>query len=151
MFSFTARKKTIDFQKYIRRLIDVTRPNAGLTSAHRSENRHNRAIPVLLCAWKDDAPIVSEAVVAVSKDITDSGIGVILPSSYSAANVVVGFCQYDATAEQPWFFRGEVQHQLPIGGGFWLLGIRLSEFMNEDWSDQLSPLVPMARALLQPA
>jgi hypothetical protein len=49
MFSFSARKKTVDFQRYIRRLIELTRPNrGGSASMDRFENRHNRIIPALV-------------------------------------------------------------------------------------------------------
>ena len=151
MFSFSARKKTVDFQRYIRRLIELTRPNrGGSASMDRFENRHNRIIPALVCPWEQNTPIVSKAVVAITKDFADRGVGLILSDAFDAKDVVVGFCHEEATAKQPLFFLGERRTSSPIGGGFWLFGIEFTEFMNETWRVELEPLLPMAQKLLQP-
>lgn len=152
MFSFSARKKSVDFQRYVRRLIDLTIPNrAGATNVERYENRHNRVIPALLCPWEGNTPIVSRAVVAITKDLADRGVGLILTEPFDATEVVVGFYDREATAEQPWFFLGVTRTSVPIGGGFWLLGIELTEFMNESWHSQLEPLYPLAEKLCPPS
>lgn len=149
MFSFSTRKKSVDFQRYIRRLIDLTTPNrAGPANMARYENRNNRIIPALLCPWEKSGPIVSKAVTVITKDFADRGVGLILSHPFSAENVVVGFCHQEATAKEPLFFLGKRQSIIPIGGGFWLLGIELTEFMNENWRDDLEPLFPMAQKLL---
>jgi hypothetical protein len=152
MFSFSTRKKSVDFQRYIRRLIDRTSPNrGGSASMERYENRHNRIIPALLCPWDQNTPIVSKAVVAITKDFSDRGIGLILSNTFDAEYVVVGFCHEEATAKEPLFFLGVKRTSSPIGGGFWLFGVELAEFMNETWRAELEPLFPMAKKLLQPS
>jgi hypothetical protein len=151
MFSFSARKKDVDSQRYIRRLIDLTTPNhAGPERMERYENRNNRSIPALLCPWEHKAPIVSKAIVAITKDLSDRGIGLILSDAFDAKDAVVGFCHPEATANEPWFFLGVRQTSVPIGGGYWLFGIELTEFMNEDQHAELKPLLPMAQMLLPP-
>jgi hypothetical protein len=152
MFSFSARKKNVDFQRYIRRLIDRTSPNrAGSGCMERYENRHNRIIPALLCPWEHKAPIVSKAVVVLTKDFADRGIGLVLSDAFDAKDVVVGFCHPEATAKEPLFFLGAKRTSDPIGGGFWLFGVELIEFMNETWRVELEPLFPMAVNLLPPS
>src|SRR3990172_8483421 len=126
MFSFSARKTRVDLQRYVRRLIDLTIPNRpGSTNVERYENRHNRVIPALLCPWEGNAPIVSRAVTAITKDLADRGVGLILADPFDATEVVVGFYHREATASQPWFFRGVRRTSVPVGGGFWLFGIEL--------------------------
>jgi hypothetical protein len=50
MFLFSARKKSADFQRYMRRLIDLTSPNrASSTGTERFVTRNNRVIPALVC------------------------------------------------------------------------------------------------------
>jgi hypothetical protein len=152
MFSFTTRKKTVDAQRYIRRLIDLTIPNnAATANSERFENRCNRVLPVLLCPWEKNAPVVSKRIVVVTKDIGDRGVGLVLNHAFDANEVVVAFCLQTGTAAEPWFFRGTNRANMAIGGGFWLLGIQLVEFMNETWAVELEPLLPMARDLLPPS
>jgi hypothetical protein len=150
MFSFTARKKTVDFQRYIRRLINRTMPNADFANTQRQENRHNRIIPALLCALQGSTPMLAQSSVAITKDISDQGVGLIMSAPFAATDVVVGFLDQESATNETWFFRGQAQRNVAIGGGFWLLGIRLTELMNEDWRDQLAPLIPLAENLRAP-
>jgi hypothetical protein len=147
MFSFAARKKTVDFQRFIRRLIDRTMPNSDLSNTQRQDNRHNRVIPALVCPLRDNTPILADVVIAITKDISDQGVGLIMSAPYRASDVVVGVFDPDLATQDPWFFRGRAQSNVAIGGGFWLLGIRLTEFMNDDWRVQLAPLFPLAEEL----
>ncbi len=152
MFSFTARKKAVTAERHIRRMIDLTIPNdAGVAITDRYENRFNRSIPVLLCPWERNEPVVSEAVTVVTKDIGDRGVGLILTQPYDATEVVLGFCLPEAAASEPSFFLGTKRSNVAIGGGFWLLGVQVTEFMNETWHTELAPLFPMARKLLPPS
>jgi hypothetical protein len=152
MFSFSARKKSADSQRHIRRLVNLTIPNrAGPNCVDRCENRHNRSIPILLCPWEQNKPILSQAILAVSKDFGDRGVGIILRRGFDAEVAVVGFCHQEATGNEPWFFLGVRRTNVPIGGGFWLLGIELTEFLDEIWHVELEPLFPIARMLLPPS
>ena len=152
MFSFLARKKSVESQLYIRRLINLTSPyRAGSESMERFENRNNRIIPALLCPWEKNTPFVSKAILVVTKDFRDRGAGLILSDSFDANDAVVGLCHAEATAKEPWFFLGVRRTSVPIGGGFWLIGMELTEFMNEHWRAELEPLFPMAQKLLPPS
>jgi hypothetical protein len=152
LFSFKERKKTVDFQRYIRRIIDLTIPNkTDSGNLPRYENRYNRSVPVLLCPWKDDEPVLSEAVVAIIKDIADRGVGVILTQPFAAEDVVLGFCLDEETALEPWFFLGVSRHDMAIGADFHVLGIELAEFISDTCRKQLAPLVPLAQKLLPPS
>jgi hypothetical protein len=149
---FTSRKKSVDFQRYVRRLIDLTSPiRACSTGTERFVTRNNRVIPTLVCPWENNTPTISKVVLAVTKDLGDQGVGIISNHPLDLKDVVVGFCHEEATASEPWFFLGVRRTSIPIGGGFWLSGIELTEFMNENWSTELEPLVPMARTLLPPS
>jgi hypothetical protein len=152
LFSFKERKKTVDFQRYIRRIIDLTIPNkTDSGNLPRYENRYNRSVPVLLCPWKDDEPLLSETIVAITKDIADRGIGIILTQPFAAETMVLGFCLDEVTALEPWFFLGVRRHNIAIGGDFWLLGIELTEFISETCREQLEPLIPLVQKLYPPA
>lgn len=151
MFSFAMRKKVVDMQPYLRRICDLTAPNnAAAAGLPRTENRYNRAIPVLLCPWEDHRPVTDRSAIAVTRDLSDRGVGVILTHPLDATEMAIGFYLASDTMQEPWFFRGLVTRCEPMGGGFWLLGLELVECMNENWSDELQPLFARAQKLLPP-
>ena len=87
----------------------------------------------------------------ITKDFGDRGLGLILNHPFPTQEVVVGFWLNTSEAQDPWFFLGKIQRSLQIGGGFWLLGVEMQEFMNERWPLQLQPLLPLAHKLVPPA
>jgi hypothetical protein len=92
--------------------------------------------------------VVSKAVLVVTKDLGDQGVGLVVSHPLECKEVVVGFCHEEATSGEPWYFLGTQRTSVSIEGAFWLAGIELQEFMNENRSDQLEPLVPMAKMLV---
>ena len=42
--------------------------------------------------------------------------------------------------QEPWYFRSSVQTSVRIGGGYWLVGVLLEEFMNKNHRAMLEPL-----------
>jgi hypothetical protein len=147
MFSFTARKKVADVQPLIRRIIDLTTPNCGrMEQGNRYENRHNRCVPVLLSPWRDDQPVISTSVLAITKDFSDRGVGIIVNEPVDALEVALGF-YLEKDMSEPWYFLGSRHSLVPIGGNFWLLGIELTEFINESHQQALAALAPLAERL----
>jgi hypothetical protein len=152
MSLFSFRKKNTDFQRYMRRLIDLTGPiRACSTGTERLVTRTNRAVPTLICPWENDWPIVSQAIVAITKDLGDQGVAIVVDHSLDFQNVLLAFCHQEATAGEPWFFLGIQRSSVPLGGGFWMSGIELTEFINETWKAQIEPLVPLAKMLMPTA
>ena len=151
MFSLGRRKKIVNLQRYLRRIVDRTAPNNGVSmDVARTENRYNRIIPTLLSPWTDGRVDVGRSLLALTKDIADHGIGVITNHPFPRGDVVVGFWLPDRDMQSPWFFQGSIQRESPIGGGFWLLGIELEEFISDDRQHELEPLAPLAKKLLPP-
>lgn len=153
MFSFTKRKKVVDLQPYIRRLCNLTAPNlsSGLVEGlERTENRYNRTIPTLLVPWKDERPMASEYVVGLTCDVADNGIGLVFNQPYRDERVVVGYWVSSEMMPEPWFFVGNIQRNQAIGGGFWKLGIELTDFANTNHGESLAVLKPLAKKLLSP-
>ena len=91
MFSFNRQKKLVTLQKYIRRLADVTSPNLQpMEGESRTNGRQNRVLPTVLIPWEEDAPVVSEATTALTKDVSDDGLGLVLHQPIHAPQVVIG-------------------------------------------------------------
>jgi len=151
MFSFNARKKRGNVRKYLARICDHTTPNyAAPSDDERTENRHNRSIPTLIVPWENNMPCVDEAAFVLTKDISDAGIGIIANQPICANEVLVALWPDEGVSKSPWFFLSEVRRNAPLGGGFWILGIELTEFANDEYMDLLKPLRPLAERLRTP-
>ena len=151
MFSFVKRKKSLDIASQLRRLCDLTTPNLCIREKpSRRKDRYNRAIPTLLCPWEGDRPVEDESTIVLTRDISDSGVGLVLSQPFRANRVLVGFF-FDAwDPGQPWFFLGDVLRNMAFGGGYWNVGVELDEFANSIYPEKVKPLRALAAKLLPP-
>jgi hypothetical protein len=151
MFSFTSRKKTIEVCKHLARVCDLTTPNMAAPSCEdRVEDRHNRSIPTLICPWEQNNPRVDESAFVLTKDLSDIGIGIVSSQPIRATELLVGLWPDEQVADEPWFFLGDVKRIAPLGGGFWIMGVALTEFANQEHQDALGPLRSLAERLRVP-
>ena len=135
-------------QGYLRRICDLTSPNLPRLDDSRGDDRHNRTIPVLLTPWENGMPVASEAATALTRDISDRGLSVTLSQAFHAEKVVVGFWLARDQGGGPWFFLGNTRQIVPIGGGFWGLGIEVIQRLNT--RSEVAELLPLIRDLLPP-
>ncbi len=153
MFSLAKSKKMVDIQPYIRRLCDLSAPNlyTAVELEGRCENRYDRAIPTLLGPWQDDHPLEDACVFGLTNNIADRGIGLILNQPFRASEVVIGYWLPSREVMcEPRFFLGTLQHNQPIGGGFWTVGVELTEYANPNQIESIEVLKPLAAKLRSP-
>lgn len=144
MFSFDTQKRLGEVRNLVRQLVDVTSPNAPpLEGESRSEDRSNRALPALLTPWEDGCPVTDESTYALTKDFSDRGLALMLPQPFKCDQVVVGLW-----LGSPRFALGEVRQNVPLGGGFWQLGVELTDLLDPAESPQIQPLVAFAARLI---
>lgn len=144
MFSFGKRGKLRELRGLLRRLVDLTSPNMPpLEGESRSEGRSNRALPVLLVPWEQGEAVVQESIYTVTKDFSERGLSLILPQPIRADRLVVGIW-----LESPRFVLGEVRQKTPIGGGFWQLGVELTDLLEPAQHPQTASLVPLVAQLV---
>ena len=144
MFSFDTRRRLCEVRGFLRQLVDLTSPNLSpLEGDARSEGRSNRALPVLLAPWQHGEPVVDESTYAITKDFSERGVSLTLPQPFRAAEVVVGLW-----LESPRFVLGEIRQSTPLGGGFWQLGVELTDFLEPAEYPQIESLVPLAARLV---
>jgi hypothetical protein len=150
VFPFFARKQHVDIAPYLRRICDRTAPNNGSTpQLDRKENRYNRTLPVLIWPWQNDGPLIDQCVIAITKDVTDHGMGIILRCEFDFPEMVLALLSGEADEAEPWFFLGHVVRSELIGGGYTILGVELTQFLNRDGSEAVEPLLPEAKKLLR--
>ena len=126
MYDFDERKKKLDVQAILRRIVDKSSPNLPpFTGENRGKTRCNRSLPVLLLPLQNHNLMIGEARYAITKDISSDGLGLslMLPKPMSAETVIVGFWNDSNTI----FFLGEVRQNMPIGGGFFQMGVQVME------------------------
>ena len=149
MFSFTKNKKKTELAPKIRRLCDVTTNNCSSPGdTKRVDDRYFRTIPTLLCRWEHGSPVEDEWAIVLTRDLADHGLSLILVTPVDIDELVVGFWPSQADMNEPWFFIGRQRNIRPIGGGFWTMGVELTEFANEEYRCQLRALLPLAEKLL---
>ncbi len=129
LFLFSNRKSEIDVAGRLARLVNLTTPNMLLQGdERRSTNRANRSLPVLLAAWENDEPVADETTMAITKDIGDTGISLILCQPLRMDQLVVGFWMPDEPGNlvdgTPFYVLTQVITNTPLGGGFWQCGVR---------------------------
>jgi len=151
MFSCRKRDKLVTVQKFLRRITDLTTPNrAAAPDRTRSEDRYNRAIPTLLSPWQDGHVDRSRCAMVLTRDISDRGVGLIANHPFPAREIVLAYWITSDDAHEPWFFRGRIERESAIGGGFWSIGVKLVEFMNENQRPEIERLLPLAHKLIPP-
>jgi hypothetical protein len=151
MFSFSNRKLAVDLGRYIRRICDQTIPNhADGDHLTRRYERLNRTIPTLICPWENRAPRTEQSSIALTIDLSNRGVGVLVNQPLHVRDVLLGYWIDPSEAGQPWFFVGSVRHEVPAGGGFWRAGIELTEFANTRYPEALEDLHELAAQLLPP-
>ena len=78
MFSFSAQKKTVELQIYLRRICDLAVANRLVPDDDRSVRRCNCAVPVVLCPWSRNGPEMDKCMTVVTKDISDREVSLLL-------------------------------------------------------------------------
>jgi hypothetical protein len=92
--------------------------------------------------------VFEEAAFAISRDIGDTSVGLLMQQPYNAKDVVVAFRPAEAETDEPWFFLGTCRRNKAIGGGFWVLGVELREFLNDTHSIKIDGLLPFTEQLI---
>jgi hypothetical protein len=146
MFSFQTGKKLNEIRGFIRQLVDLTSPNLPpLGGDSRAESRSNRALPALLVPWENRRPVVDESTYALTRNLSDHGLALVLQQPFRSDQVVVGLW-----LQRPRFALGGVRQNAPLGGGFWQLGVELTELLDPAELPQMEPLVPLCARLVPP-
>ncbi len=145
----------VQLQATLRRICDLTSPNLPRLDESRSEGRQNRIIPVLLTPWEDGIATVEETTTALTKDLSDSGLSLTLPGPFRVQEIALGFwVPDDEFASHAFFLLGHTRESVPIGGGFWGLGVETVRQLKHAEVEELIPLVekrlPPSKLELEP-
>ncbi len=143
MFSFRRRPKNPSIHKVIRKFLSAVHPELGPSEREaRWEYRLHRTAPVLLAPYDDELSL-GEASYALTKNLSDSGLALVLPQPFRAERLAVGFWFGD----QAHFVLAQVRQNVPLGGGFWQLGVELLETLDPAQSPMIRRMLTLAARL----
>jgi hypothetical protein len=143
MFFFARRAKNEAVHKVIRQFLDAVNPDlAVFDDDARWHHRSHRTAPVLLVPY-DDELSPHEACYALTKNLSVRGLALVLPQPFRARRVAVAFW----FEEQAHFVSGEVRQNVPLGGGFWQLGVEVTQVLDPAECGDVKRLLPLATRL----
>lgn len=144
MLWFQPRDKHMEIHRVIRRLINASTPNRmPLEGESRWELRSNRTIPVLLVPYDHNELSVGELAYALTKNLSSQGLALVLHQPFRAEQLVV--CIW--SNEQAHFVAAKVRQSVPLGGGFWQIGVEVTELLSPVQFPDLTRLLPWAARL----
>lgn len=105
MFLCREYRRRRELYGLLQRVQNMTEPTlTPVLDEQRSATRRNRVFPVVLTPWEGERAIVADAVYALTKDISDNGIALVLHSPFRTEAVVIGFAlpslDHSATCEK---------------------------------------------------
>ena len=123
---FNQRKKKQEVWKCLRRILDRNSAEQLLRGTEdRKEKRIPFSLPVLLQPCLEDQHTWCEPVFAITKDLSDDGVAVIARQSLDQSPVICVIWE-----DGPIYLSGEIRQCLHLGGGFWKIGMELSEIVS---------------------
>ena len=143
-----------DLEKHILGVINRTDTGSPRVNELRTARRFLRSVPVVLAPWVESRPVPEDHTFALTRDMSFGGAGLILQQPYRADEVVIGIRPTPSKKHEPLrspqFFVGSIISNTVIGGGFWLMGIQLTESVTPDHSLEFRQLQEFAVRLTPP-
>lgn len=122
---FTRDKKRA-VQSFILKMVNNNCPEMGaLIEGPRLENRVNLTVVALVIPVEGKKPLTTKAFPAVTKEFSTSGLAVVLDQPRAMDEAIVGF-RWDGEMT---FVRAATKHLNPMGGGFYQLGLQMTEIV----------------------
>jgi hypothetical protein len=116
----------------------------------RSDSRQSRVLPAFLVPFEDGTACCDECSFAITKNLSDHGLSLILHQPFHAREVVIGLWpvpfERAGSPCDPLFVLGELVENVDLGGGFWQLCLVLTRLLDDQ--EQIDRLTPFAAKLI---
>ena len=150
MFSFLKRKDGIDIAAIVRRLVDVTTPNLPQSDEHRSERRFNRTLPIVITPLIGDSPKLDEACLAITHDLSDSGLGATTFEEITGDQYLVALWPPHEIYDEPLTFSCSKRCSRQVAIGLWATGFSIDRVMSIYHRSVIAKNTAVAARLLRP-
>jgi hypothetical protein len=105
---------------------------SGCQEGHRVDSRIMRAVVGVVIPIADRRPQIGQAFTATTKDFSNTGVAMVIKQPHAPDQAILGF----HLSGKMVFFRAEVRHTEPMGGGFYQHGFQLFEVVSlEDYPE----------------
>ena len=122
-----ARDKKRAVQSFILKVVNNNCPElAALIEGPRLENRVNLTVAVLVVPVEDNQPATEKVFTAVTKEFSTTGLALVLDGPRVLDEAIVGF----RWEREMTFVRATAKHLNPIGGGFYQLGMQITDMVH---------------------
>jgi hypothetical protein len=113
-------------QSFVLKLINNNCPELkALIEGPRIDKRVNLSLVVLVVPLENGDLQVDNAYYAVTRELSSSGVGIILSQQHALDEVILGFrLQGEMT-----FVHAQAKHLTPMGNGFYHLGLEMTEIV----------------------
>ena len=120
------KNKVSRVKRFVVKLVNNDCPEMkALIEGPRQDTRVNMTVVVMVIPMEGKALQVSQALMAVTKEFSSTGVAVVLDHPRGMDNAVLGF-RFEGEMT---YIRAKAKHLSPIGGGFFLLGFELEEII----------------------
>jgi hypothetical protein len=135
---FQDRKKTREVQNFVLKVVNNNCPELkALFEGPRRDKRANLTLVVLVVPLEDGKLQANDAFFAITQELSITGVGIILDRQRSLDEVILGFrLGADLT-----YVRAAAKHLSPMGGGFFHLGLEMTEIVHQGDYPQLEKLI----------
>jgi hypothetical protein len=149
---YRATESKTDVAPLLRCIIDLTSPNRVVADDHRNVVRYSRSLPVVYWPLKRRLRRdVSTLRMAFTKDMNDSGVGLITCEPIDCEELVVAFMIGQHEMDEPWYFQAQVRQRKQICSGFHQNGLQIVEFLQGWKRERLRRWDPLVTELLASA
>jgi hypothetical protein len=122
--SLFSRRKDQAVQSFVLKLVNNNCPGLmARLEGPRVDSRVNLVVVVMVVPVQNGRIQADQAFTAVTKEFSNTGVAVVLDSTYPLDQAILGF-RYEGEMT---FVRAQAKHQGPMGGGFHQIGFQMLE------------------------
>jgi hypothetical protein len=122
--SLFSKRKDLPVRSFVLKLLNTHSPGLrAMMDGPRRDSRVNMTVPVLVVPFEEGRLRAAQTFAAVTKEFSNSGVGVVLDGPGAPEQAILGFRLEDAMT----FLMAETKHVDPMGGGFYHLGMQMTE------------------------
>jgi hypothetical protein len=133
MSLFTQNGKKRAIQGFVLKIVNNQCPELkALMEGPRADRRVNLTMVVLVIPVEQKKLRVGQAFAAVTKEFSATGLSIVLSEPKSLEEVVLVF-RWESEST---YIKAHVKHLNPMGGGFYQLGVQMTEILdNSDYRE----------------
>ena len=130
--SILARKKRIELEAKVRRLMDLSIARESATTEARVHDRFKRTLPVLITPWRGDETTNLDSHIGITRDMSDSGVRVFFLREPPGVDLILSFVlKRETDVLECFHFIAEVRNTSRFAPDIYTVGLMFKEHLEE--------------------